>query len=165
MLPREKRVRTPADFSQTLRSGARTGRRNVVVSAHLFDPTDTKTSQYTAGPVRVGFVVSKAVGNAVVRNRVKRRLRAAVAEQLSGPLAGHPGGTVVVRALPPSGTADWGELKKDLDSALTGALRKEAGRRGVTATTPPTATVQHGNREDNGHEGHGAIGTGTGTNA
>lgn len=126
MLPRAKRVRTPADFSQTLRSGTRTGRRNLVVSARLADPTSTESS---TGPVRVGFVVSKAVGNAVVRNRVKRRLRAAVAEQLDGPLAGHPGGTVVVRALPPAGTAGWTELKGDLDSALAGALRKAAGRR------------------------------------
>lgn len=126
MLPRAKRVRTPADFSQTLRFGARTGRRNVVVSAHLSEPTNTEAA---TGPVRVGFVVSKAVGNAVVRNRVKRRLRAAVAEQLDGPLSGHPGGTVVVRALPPAGTADWTELKGDLDSALAGALRKAAGRR------------------------------------
>lgn len=126
MLPREKRVRTPADFSQTLRSGARTGRRNVVVSAYLIEPTSAEAE---AAPVRVGFVVSKAVGNAVVRNRVKRRLRAAVAEQLDGPLDGHPGGTVVVRALPPSATAGWGELKKDLDSALGSALRKAAGRR------------------------------------
>lgn len=126
MLPRAKRVRTPADFSQTLRSGARTGRRNLVVSARLYDPTSTESS---TGPVRVGFVVSKAVGNAVVRNRVKRRLRAAVAAQLNGPLTDHPGGTVVVRALPPSGTAEWAELKGDLDSALAGALRKAAGRR------------------------------------
>jgi len=80
-------------------------------------------------PVEIGFVVSKAVGNAVVRNRVKRRLRAAVAEQLAGPLAGHPGATVVVRALPPSGTADWDALRGDLDSALSSALRKARGRR------------------------------------
>lgn len=126
MLPRAKRVRTPADFSQTLRSGARTGRRNLVVSAYLSEPTGTESSP---GPVRVGFVVSKAVGNAVVRNRVKRRLRAAVAEQLNGPLAGHPGGTVVVRALPPSATAAWDELKGEVDSALVGALRKASGRR------------------------------------
>jgi ribonuclease P protein component len=79
--------------------------------------------------VRVGFVVSKAVGNAVVRNRVKRRLRAAVADQLADRLKGHPGATVVVRALPPSGTADWTELRDDLDSALFSALRKAAGRR------------------------------------
>lgn len=133
MLPRAKRVRTPADFSQTLRSGARTGRRNLVVSAHLPEPTGIESS---AGPVRVGFVVSKAVGNAVVRNRVKRRLRAAVAEQLSGPLAGHPAGTVVIRALPPSATAAWDDLKKDVDSAMVGALRKAAGRRrpGKTGT-------------------------------
>lgn len=82
-----------------------------------------------AGPVRAGFIVSKAVGNAVTRNRVKRRLRAAVARQLDGPLAGHPGATIVVRALPPSGTADWDSLQADLDSALSAALRKADGRR------------------------------------
>ncbi|MFC7401558.1 ribonuclease P protein component [Citricoccus sp. GCM10030269] len=144
MLPRERRVRTPADFSQTLRSGARAGRRNVVVSARLsgagrnFDMPAPSTSTATAASptaaarseelVRVGFVVSKAVGNAVIRNRVKRRLRAAVAEQLQGPLQGYPGATVVVRALPPSGTADWSELKRDLDSALSSALRKATER-------------------------------------
>ena len=96
------------------------------MSAHLTEPTGTAS---TTGPLRVGFVVSKAVGNAVVRNRVRRRLRAAVAEQLDGPLAGHAAGTIVVRALPPSGTAEWSELKDDLDSALAGALRKAAGRR------------------------------------
>lgn len=128
MLPRERRVRTPADFSQTLRSGARAGRRNVVVSVYPLDPD--------AGPVRAGFVVSKAVGNAVTRNRVKRRLRAAVAEQLNGPLRGHPGATIVVRALPPSGEADWDSLKKDLDSALSSALRKAEGRRRATGAAP-----------------------------
>ena len=75
MLPRNSRVRTPAEFSETLRSGARAGRRNVVVSAHL-----------DSSGLKAGFIVSKAVGNAVVRNRVKRRLRAAVADQLTGPL-------------------------------------------------------------------------------
>lgn len=128
MLPRDRRVRTPADFSQTLRSGARTGRRNVVVSAYPLDSD--------ASPIRAGFIVSKAVGNAVTRNRVKRRLRAAVAEQLNGPLRGHPGATLVIRALPPSGDADWDSLKKDLDSALSSALRKADGRRRAPGTAP-----------------------------
>ncbi len=48
-------------------------------------------------PPRVGFVVSKAVGNAVVRNRTKRRLRAVIATELTGIPAGVD---VVVRAQP-----------------------------------------------------------------
>jgi ribonuclease P protein component len=35
-------------------------------------------------PIRIGFTVTKKVGNSVVRNRVRRRLRAAVAEILPG---------------------------------------------------------------------------------
>lgn len=116
MLPRNHRVRTPAEFSETLRSGARAGRRNVVVSAHL-----------VPGPVSAGFIVSKAVGNAVTRNRVKRRLRAVVAEQLNGPLQDHPGARLVIRALPPSGHADWPELQADVASGIRSALVK-AGR-------------------------------------
>ena len=52
------------------------------------------------GPARVGFVVSKAVGNAVVRNRVQRRLRHLAREHL----ASLPGSAVlVIRALPALG--------------------------------------------------------------
>jgi len=66
-------------------------------------------------PVRVGFVVSKAVGNAVIRNRVKRRLRHLVREQV--PLL--PGvGALVVRALPPAGAASSAELRADLGRCL-----------------------------------------------
>jgi ribonuclease P protein component len=39
-----------------------------------------------AEPLRIGFTVTKKVGNSVVRNRVRRRLRAAVAETLPGKL-------------------------------------------------------------------------------
>jgi ribonuclease P protein component len=43
-----------------------------------------------AGPVRVGFTVTKKVGNAVERNRVRRRLREMVRLSATGPLqAGH----------------------------------------------------------------------------
>jgi len=38
-------------------------------------PPDFATSPDSAAPVRVGFTVSRKVGNAVVRNRVRRRLR------------------------------------------------------------------------------------------
>ena len=64
---------------------------------------------------RVGFVVSKAVGNAVVRNRVKRRLRHLVREQL----ASLPRSSVlVVRALPAAAAASSSELGADLARCL-----------------------------------------------
>lgn len=74
-------------------------------------------------PTRVGLVVSKAVGNAVVRNRVARRLRHQSAElmrpQLHAPTAlPSAGWDVVVRALPAAGQADSSALGHEL-SRLT----------------------------------------------
>jgi len=60
-------------------------------------------------------VVSKAVGPAVIRNRVKRRLRHLARERLSS----LPGSAVlVVRALPAAADASYDVLGRDLDSAL-----------------------------------------------
>lgn len=64
---------------------------------------------------RVGFVVSKAVGGAVVRNRVKRRLRHLAARQLVSTPAVRD---VVVRALPAAGVSPAG-VEGDLRSAWT----------------------------------------------
>lgn len=98
-------MRSASEFRRTIRGGVRAGRSTLVVSAHRPDPAPMG--------VRVGFVVSKAVGNAVTRNRVKRRLR-----HLARPLVDRtPAGTlVVVRALPPAATAT-GQLADDLGSA------------------------------------------------
>jgi ribonuclease P protein component len=74
-----------------------------------------------AGPQsRVGFVVSKAVGGAVVRNRVKRRLRHLVAHQLLGSPTGLD---VVVRALPASATTP-ARVEGDLSSAWAQARQR-----------------------------------------
>ena len=64
---------------------------------------------------RVGFVVSKAVGNAVTRNRVQRRLRHLV----PGLLPALPQASlVVIRALPPAASATSAELGADLARCL-----------------------------------------------
>jgi ribonuclease P protein component len=107
VLDRPHRLTTSAGFSSAVRSGRRAGTRTLVL--HLAAPPATPD-----GPPRVGFVVSKAVGNAVVRNRVKRRLRHLVAERLDAlPTAS----VLVVRALPASATASYAGLGADLDTA------------------------------------------------
>ncbi|MEE1930021.1 ribonuclease P protein component [Streptomyces sp. TRM 70351] len=113
MLPTENRLRRREDFAAAVRRGRRAGRPLLVV--HLRKDTDPHATGGNAPPPRAGFVVSKAVGNAVVRNRVKRRLRHRIRERL--PLL-PPGSLVVVRALPGAGEADHGRLARDLDSAL-----------------------------------------------
>ncbi|WP_121034525.1 ribonuclease P protein component [Terracoccus luteus] len=116
MLPARHRLRERADFTSAVRgSGAvRAGGRLIVVHANRADAR-------ADSPPRVGFVVSKAVGNAVVRNRTKRRLRAATASRLTG----IPHGVdVVVRANPASAQAGWDELEASLATQLESAVRK-----------------------------------------
>ncbi len=68
----------------------------------------------------VGFVVSRAVGGAVVRKRVQRQLRHLVLPYLPG----LPAGTrVVVRALPAAATASSVVLRSDLDAVILRLLR------------------------------------------
>jgi ribonuclease P protein component len=107
-------MRRAADFEQAVRRGARGGRDTLVV--HLTTMTDHTPS----GPV-VGLVVSKAVGTAVTRNLVKRRLRELVRSRLSA-LPSDAG--IVVRALPPAATASYAQLGGDLDAALATAVRR-----------------------------------------
>ncbi len=138
MLPGHARMRRSEDFRRTVRHGVRAGRRTVVVHALRVDPTDTTPPARgrgdSAAPAvagaqhdQVGFVVSKAVGSAVRRNRVRRRLRHLALAHLRGD-AGLPGGTlVVVRALPPAATAGV-ELGVDLDAAWSAALTRLARR-------------------------------------
>ena len=122
MLPPAARMRSPQEFRETVRRGARAGRPTLIVHAGLAAEGD----HLAAGPdfraVRVGFVVSKAVGNAVTRNRVKRRLRHLVADALP---ATPPRVRVVVRALPRAATHPQ-EVPGDLAKAWSRALQRLA---------------------------------------
>ncbi|KRF28832.1 ribonuclease P protein component [Phycicoccus sp. Soil802] len=121
MLPAGHRLRASSDFAATFRGprGARAGSTLIVVHANQ---ADARAGQ----PPRVGFVVSKAVGNAVVRNRTKRRLRALMAARLSAVPAGTD---LVIRANPVAAQANSASLAIELDtllarvSALLGATR------------------------------------------
>lgn len=114
MLPSENRLRRREDFATAMRRGRRAGRRHLVV--HLSSSgTDPHGAGEGAPPTRAGFVVSKAVGNSVVRHRVLRRLRHLVRDRLSALPAGS---LVVVRALPGAGDAAHDQLARELDAAL-----------------------------------------------
>lgn len=63
-----------------------------------------------------GFTATKKVGNAVIRNRAKRRLRAASARLL--PLHGRPGFDYVFIARQQTGTIAWARLLDDMEKAL-----------------------------------------------
>jgi ribonuclease P protein component len=76
-------------------------------------------------PSRIGFIVSKGVGNAVVRNLVKRRLREAGAASLREYGTGF---AIVVRALPASASASWEQLLSDYNAALESTMARLAGR-------------------------------------
>jgi ribonuclease P protein component len=112
-------MRRGAEFALTVRTGARAGRPRLV--AHLLVREDARFRQE---PARVGFAVSRAVGPAVTRNRVKRRLRAL----MRGYLHLLPGGSLlVVRANAAAAHASQPDLAADLESVLSRLLRRQVG--------------------------------------
>ena len=72
---------------------------------------------------RYGFITSKRLGKAVVRNRVRRRLREGVRS-----LATRPGWDVVISARAPAAQADFQELKTAVANlfARAGILAEDA---------------------------------------
>ena len=111
MLPAAARLRRSADFTDTLRA-ARAARGDGMVVLHAAPGDPTVNAGVAA---RVGFVVPRAVGPAVTRNQVRRRLRHLVRDRLDR----LPDGTrLVVRVLPAAAAASSDQLGRALDRAL-----------------------------------------------
>ena len=129
MLPAVSRLRRRPEFGAVLRRGRRAGTARIVVRLDVAAPASGadgaggSVAGDSASAPRAGFVVGRAVGGAVVRNRVRRRLRHLVAARLPGlPVTAR----LVVRALPAAAEASSAELGADLDRALGQALRGRA---------------------------------------
>ena len=126
MLPRQARMKRPADFRRTVRQGQRAGRPSL--TGHLLVPDEPASAAdgmvRPAEPVKVGFIVSRAVGTAVIRNRVKRRLRALLVEHID---TLPEGSLFVVRANPAAASARQADLAADLDLVLGRLLRRQVG--------------------------------------
>lgn len=106
MLAKANRVTRGADYKLVVRRGLR------FTAPH----TITYLRRHSASSqVRFGFIVGKSVGTAVVRNRVRRRLKAVCHDALQRVA---PGTDVVIRALPGCGDAQWITLQQEVTRAL-----------------------------------------------
>ncbi len=103
-----ERLKSPQEFSLVYRRGRPHFGRYVVVSAL---PTDREVS-------RVGFAVSKKMGNAVMRNRIKRRLRVILAELEPLVVGGYD---FVVGAKRSAPQTDFHQLKQDVWRVMEGS--------------------------------------------
>jgi len=117
------RLKTRADFLRVAAARRRAARPGVVLQAATRPPGtgDGET-------VRVGFTASRKVGNAVVRNRAKRRLRAAAAEVLER--SGRPGTDYVLIARDATAERPYAELVGDLIGALRQVDRPRRSQEG-----------------------------------
>jgi ribonuclease P protein component len=106
VLARPNRLTRGADYKAVVRRGRR------CAGAHAIAYVATSGEDRAA---RFGFIVSKQVGPAVVRNTVRRRLKAICAEALP---AVQPGSDIVLRALPASAGASFQDLRSDVQRCL-----------------------------------------------
>jgi ribonuclease P protein component len=108
------RLRGRRDFSRTFSSG-RSYRNRLVVVIVMEAPGEA---------TRVGYASARAVGTAVKRNRIRRRLRAVLAEVHQRV---RPGRRVVVLGKAGVLDAPWDDLRRAVVSLLDKASCLDAG--------------------------------------
>ncbi len=128
MLSRADRLHHSADFSDVIRRGRRASRPLLTVHAltvvpHGY-PAGSPVGAEPGGP-KAGLVVSRTVGDSVVRHRTARRLRHLLRDRMA---TLPPGARIVVRAVAGAGQAPSRALAVDLDGALAAALRPRRPR-------------------------------------
>ena len=94
-------------------AGARAAKPGFVL---LGLPRPTDTGRVASDAIRCGLTVTKKIGNAVQRNRARRRLRALARAHI--PTSGQPGWDYVLIARDGALSRDFVQLEADLESAL-----------------------------------------------
>jgi len=127
VLPKEHRLTSSRDHRVTMRQGVRARGGGVMVSVRLKEASLREPTPHW----RCGLVVSKAVGNAVVRHRVQRRLRHVIFELMREKALDLPAERdldMVIRAFPEIVDFDFQHLRAEVLRSTQRALTKTARR-------------------------------------
>jgi len=106
-----ERLKRRADFLRVA-----DGRRKWVTPGLILQTLARAPTDNASDAIRVGFTATRKIGNAVVRNRARRRLRAAVAEVMTRHAAAGFDYVLIARAETPK--RPYAALIEDLETAL-----------------------------------------------
>lgn len=106
MLARAQRITHGGDYKRVVRRGFRRVGRFAVVYV---------MNAGTTSPARFGFIANRQLGGAVVRNRIRRQLKAICADAASEI---EDGTEIIIRVFPDSRKASFTELKEDITALL-----------------------------------------------
>ena len=113
MLPKINRLTSAKDFQTVTKTGVRVYRDVAVIYA-LANPTSQKNC-------KIGLIVSKIVGNSVIRHKTSRQIRNVMKDlipQIPGNIQ------IIIRALPEITTKDFSEINKSLTDAVLKSIVK-----------------------------------------
>ena len=135
------RIRRGADYRAVVRTGYRVGGKYCLAHAVLLYPESDQNENVSRETLaadltpRFGFIITKAVGKAVTRNLVRRRMQSICDEAVR---EGFSGATVVFRVFPQAAAVNYQELRH---SVLKQLNRVRPFRSPKTATSGSTREV------------------------
>jgi ribonuclease P protein component len=135
-----ERLKRRTDFRAAAQAAAKGGKGGAKASAGAF--VLQARERGPSGPPRVGFTVSRQVGNAVVRNRVRRRLREVV--RLAPATALSPGHDYVLIGRKAALVAPFSDMVNQFATALRRV--HAAGAAAGTAAKAPLHGADTGKR-------------------
>ena len=112
-MPALERLRRRSDFLRVAAGRRKWAAPGLILQTAAFVP---ETPQALPEGIRVGFTATRKIGNAVTRNRARRRLKAAAAAVM--PLHARPGFDYVLIARAETPKRVYAALLGDLETAL-----------------------------------------------